>query len=135
MKAIDVAVGVIVNGTEVLLAKRPKHLHQGDKWEFPGGKFESGETLHQAIKRELDEELGIVVEQQTPWFSLYFEYPEKCVNLHMSIVTAFSGEPHGKEGQPVEWVAIERLHTLTFPEANQPILEALQDGRWRQALD
>ena len=125
---IDVAVGVIVNGHNVLLSKRAAHLHQGDKWEFPGGKIEAGEQLADALTRELNEELGITVETQTPWFSLTFDYPEKTVRLNMAVVTEFSGNPHGREGQPVEWVSIDTLHTLVFPDANQPIIEKLQAG-------
>ncbi|WP_100656580.1 8-oxo-dGTP diphosphatase MutT [Alteromonas flava] len=128
--AIDVAVGVIIQGGQVLLAKRPKHLHQGDKWEFPGGKIESGESLSQAIERELEEEIGIVVTVQQPWFSLRFDYPEKTVNLHMSVVHEFIGEPRGVEGQPVEWVAFSALDELTFPSANTPILERLKQGNY-----
>lgn len=127
-KSIDVAVGVIIDGTQVLLAKRPAHLHQGDKWEFPGGKFEVGEELPQALCRELHEEIGITVTEQRNWFSLSFCYPEKTVNLHMAIVSQFDGQPHGKEGQPVEWVEIEHLHSLTFPDANKVIIERLQRG-------
>ena len=59
--SIDVAVGVIIDGARVLLAKRPAHLHQGDKWEFPGGQFEPGESLSQALNREFDEEKGIAI--------------------------------------------------------------------------
>lgn len=125
---IDVAVGVILDGHNVLLSKRPAHLHQGDKWEFPGGKIETGESQSQAIVRELNEELGITVTAQQNWFSLTFDYPEKTVRLNMSVVFAFTGEPHGREGQPVEWVPINSLHTLVFPDANQPIIEKLQSG-------
>lgn len=129
--SIDVAVGVIIDGARVLLAKRPAHLHQGDKWEFPGGKFEPGESLSQALSRELYEEIGIAIQHPREWFSHSFNYPEKTVNLHMAIVTHFEGLPHGKEGQPLEWVAIDQLHTLIFPDANKTIIERLQRGEWK----
>ncbi|MDM7859539.1 8-oxo-dGTP diphosphatase MutT [Alteromonas sp. ASW11-36] len=130
MQHIQVAVGVIVKDGHVLLAKRPEHLHQGNKWEFPGGKIEAGESLEQAIVRELSEELAIEVSQQHAWFSLDYDYPEKRVSLHMSIVSAFTGEPRGNEGQPVEWVAISELGQFTFPDANQPIIDKLQASDW-----
>ncbi len=131
MQHIQVAVGVIVDNDRVLLAKRPEHLHQGNKWEFPGGKIETGESLEDAITRELSEELAIQVTKQRAWFSLDYDYPEKRVSLHMSIVMAFIGEPRGNEGQPVEWVAINQLGQFTFPDANQPIIDKLQSGDWR----
>lgn len=131
MQHIQVAVGVIVDNDRVLLAKRPEHLHQGNKWEFPGGKIETGESLENAITRELSEELAIQVTKQRAWFSLDYDYPEKRVSLHMSIVMAFTGEPRGNEGQPVEWVAINQLGQFTFPDANQPIIDKLQSGDWR----
>ena len=126
LKRINVAVGVIIRSDKVLIAQRAKHLHQGDKWEFPGGKVESGETVESALSRELQEELNIRVSRQKPWFSLQYDYPDKQVNLHIHIVSDFVGEPSGHEGQPIKWVSIDNLHKYTFPDANTPIIEKLQ---------
>jgi 8-oxo-dGTP diphosphatase len=123
---VDVAVGVIIKDSKVLIAERAKHLHQGNKWEFPGGKVESDESVESALKRELNEELGIEIQQQRSWFSLSFDYPDKQVNLHMWIVSEFAGQPEGKEGQPIRWVAFEDLGEYTFPDANVPIIQKLQ---------
>ena len=101
-----VVAAVIVNGSqEVLLAKRPLDRHQGGLWEFPGGKVERGEDVRAALMRELNEELGIIIQDARPLIKIRHAYPDKAVLLDVWRVTAFAGEPHGREGQPIEWVA------------------------------
>ena len=77
-KCLHVVVGVIYNMQgEILLARRPLQVEQGGLWEFPGGKCEKNETVEQALARELQEELGIVVEQARPFIRVYHTYPQK----------------------------------------------------------
>ncbi|MGI3016462.1 8-oxo-dGTP diphosphatase MutT [Shewanella algae] len=125
MKRVHVAVGVIKSGEQILLAKRRGHLHQGGKWEFPGGKVETGETVTQALARELIEEVGLKVTGSTPFMLLSYDYPDKQVLLDIHLVTEFSGTAYGVEGQQVEWVHLEKLPEYTFPDANQPILDKI----------
>ena len=126
MKRIHVAVGVIINDhNQILLAKRHGHLHQGGKWEFPGGKVESMETISQALIRELKEEVDLDVINSEPLMQLSHDYPDKQVLLDIHIVKNFTGKAKGVEGQPIEWVAIEALTNYDFPEANKPIVQAL----------
>ncbi|MEB4592086.1 Nudix family hydrolase [Candidatus Thiothrix sp. Deng01] len=108
----------------ILLAQRPANKHQGGKWEFPGGKLEVGEAPAQALNRELEEELGITVLQAKPLIKVRHVYPERAVLLDVWEVTAFSGDPHGREGQPVAWLEPEQLPMLEFPPANYPIITA-----------
>jgi 8-oxo-dGTP diphosphatase len=119
-------VAAVIRGEKgkILLAQRPLHKHQGGKWEFPGGKVESGETPLQGLCRELHEELGIHVQQAQPLIKVRHVYPERAVLLDVWEVTTFSGEPHGREGQPVAWFDAEQLPTLEFPPANYPIITA-----------
>lgn len=125
MKFIHVAAAVIVNRAgEVLLALRPEDRHQGGLWEFPGGKVEPGEEVLAALERELQEELGIAVRQARPLIRVQHRYPDKAVLLDVWRVDGFEGEPHGREGQAVEWVAPEALPQRAFPAANQPIVTA-----------
>lgn len=123
---LHVAVGVILRQQQVLLAKRAAGKHQANRWEFPGGKLEQGETVVAALKRELAEEIGITVLEAEPFMQLQHEYPERCVLLDIYLVTDFSGEPHGAEGQPLYWAELSELERLSLPDANQPIVEKLQ---------
>ena len=95
-------------------------------WEFPGGKVESGESPESALRRELYEELGITVQAAEPWLQVRHAYPDQAVLLEVWCVTAYTGEPHGREGQPLTWALPAELETFAFPAADQPILTALQ---------
>jgi 8-oxo-dGTP diphosphatase len=124
---LHVAVAAIVRGNhEVLLSQRPQHVHQGGLWEFPGGKLESGETVQQALQRELHEELGMRVERARPLIRIYHDYPDRRVLLDVWRIDGYSGEPHGREGQAVAWVRLDCLEEHAFPVANRPIIQALQ---------
>ncbi|MGD8115986.1 MULTISPECIES: 8-oxo-dGTP diphosphatase MutT [unclassified Vibrio] len=125
MKRIHIVAGIIFNldKSQVFITKRPDDKHKGGFWEFPGGKVEQGETIEQAMIRELEEEIGITTTEQQPFEHLEFDYPDKSLKFDFMTVTQFEGEPYGKEGQQGLWVAIDELVNYTFPEANVPILE------------
>ena len=122
---IEVAVGVIVKENKVLIAKRAIHQHQGNLWEFPGGKIHSNETAIQALKRELAEEVQIIVQQADELMTIEHHYLDKAVKLHVYLVKEFSGIAKGLESQPIKWVAIDKLKNYEFPVANQAIIERL----------
>jgi len=127
MKRIHVAVGVILNkDNQVLLAKRLAHLHQGGKWEFPGGKVESHETCSQALIRELREEVNLNVIDTSPLMTISHDYPDKEVFLDIHTVSSFTGIAEGLEGQEVLWADLDNLHEYDFPDANTPIIDKLQ---------
>ena len=126
-KRVHVAVGVISDGADrILIARRAEHLHQGGLWEFPGGKVEINETVEQALRRELFEELAIEVTAQQPLLTIAHDYSDKAVLLDVWWVSEFCGEPQAREGQPLRWVDVAVLHELEFPAANQPIIVAVQ---------
>lgn len=108
----------------VLIARRPPHVHQGDLWEFPGGKLEPGEDVQTALRRELWEELHIEPLSQRPLIRVPFQYSDRQVLLDVWQVDAFSGTAVGREGQPVRWVQPEQLPDFAFPAANLPIVTA-----------
>ena len=126
MKKISVAVAVIINDLDqVLIAKRHQHLHQGGKWEFPGGKIEEGETAQRALEREIKEEVELTVLEATPLMVLEYDYGDKFVSLDTWTVTRFSGTACGAEQQEIRWVERSRLMDYQFPDANQPIVDSL----------
>jgi 8-oxo-dGTP diphosphatase len=123
---LHVAVGVILRDGELFIAKRQGDQHLAGLWEFPGGKVEAGETVLKALKRELHEELGIEVLTATPLVEQRHEYDIRTVVLDCWLVTEFSGEAHGKEGQLTTWAKIEECaSTYPMPEPNVHILKAL----------
>lgn len=126
MKRVHVAVGVIEDQQgRILISKRAEALHQGGKWEFPGGKVEPGESLQDALLRELHEELGVDGGVVTDLMQIHHDYSDKHVFLDICRVTQVSGNIHGREGQPIKWVPKAELDDYEFPEANQEIVKLL----------
>src|SRR5690554_4687320 len=126
-KCLQVAVAIIVNeDAEVLIARRQAHQHQGNLWEFPGGKCEADETSLQALQREVLEEVDLHVDQAEPLMKISHDYAERLVVLDVWRVTAFRGNAIGREGQLLEWCALAELKNRAFPEANLQIIERLQ---------
>ncbi len=128
MKRIAVVAGVIYNAdqSEVLLALRPAHKHQGNLWEFPGGKIENSESGEAALVRELHEELGISALECQHFMALDFDYPDKSVNLDIWQVLKYEGTPSGREQQDIRWVSVANLKGYNFPAANCAIVDKLQ---------
>lgn len=126
-QALNVAVGVLLNAAgEVLIAWRSAKRHQGGCWEFPGGKTEANEPPTAALARELNEELGIQPLDIEPLIRLPHDYPDRRVVLDVYRVRAWQNEPHGAEGQTVDWVLPNALEQQDFPAANAAIITALR---------
>lgn len=127
MKIVHVAVGVIIRNSDIFLTKRHQDVHQGGKWEFPGGKVESGETVAQALARELKEEVSIDVLACQHFMDISHDYGDKKVKLDIFIVDQFLGEPKAQEGNEQQWCSINDLTQLEFPAANAEIVQKLQE--------
>lgn len=128
---LHVVAGVIYNSQrDILLARRPAHVHQGGLWEFAGGKCQIGEAALPALVRELDEELGIVVEQARPLIRIHHAYPDKNILLDVWQIEQWHGQAYGREGQEVQWCRPDHLKKHSFPAANLPIRSAIQLPSW-----
>ncbi len=124
---VHVALAVIVNQhNEVLISLRDKDVHQGGLWEFPGGKLESGESVFDALKREIKEELNITIHKAVPLKKIQHKYSDITVLLDTWRVDLFEGEPVGSEGQKIKWLAVSELNESEFPEANRCIVMTLK---------
>lgn len=127
-KLVHVAVGVVWRDGRVLIARRQPGAHQGGLLEFPGGKVEPGESVREALVRELREETAITVapDDLQPLIGIRHDYGDKVVLLDVWEVHDSRGEPHGVEGQPVFWMAPGSLTAADFPAANRAIIAAVR---------
>ncbi|MEO7067902.1 MAG: 8-oxo-dGTP diphosphatase MutT [Rhodanobacter sp.] len=124
---IYVLAGVLCDARgHVLLAQRPVGKHLAGLWEFPGGKREPGETPLATLARELQEEIGIVVQQATPLIQVPWRYTERDLLLDAWRVTQWQGEPQSMEGQRLQWLKPAHVDPTTLTPADRPILQALQ---------
>ncbi|MGB5648505.1 MAG: Nudix family hydrolase [Sedimenticolaceae bacterium] len=120
------AAALIDDQGRVLLQRRHADTHQGGLWEFPGGKLEPGESIAEGLARELREELGIDPLAHRPLIRIRHHYADRSVLLDVHEVTAWRGEPVGREGQPLAWAERAALRDYPMPAADIPIVTALQ---------
>ena len=117
---VQVAVGVLIRRDDsFLLTSRPEGKAYAGYWEFPGGKLEVGETIAQALKRELQEEIGITIEDCMSWKTEQIDYPHALVQLNFCKVRRWSGELQMREAQLYAWqqlpVTVKPLLPGTLP--------------------
>jgi len=124
---IHVVAGVLRDRDgRVLVAQRPAGKHLAGFWEFPGGKCEPREAAIDALRRELHEEIGILVESAQPLIAVPHSYPEKRIVLDVWNVEAYSGVPHARETQALRWIEVDELVHLPMPQADVPVVAALR---------
>ncbi len=125
----QVAVGVLFqpDGRFLLTTRPPGKAYEGH-WEFPGGKIEAGETLTQALTRELQEEIGITIAEPQPWKTERIDYPHALVELHFCKVFQWQGELQMKEGQQFSWERLPVQVTPVLP-GTVPVLEWLSQAQ------
>jgi 8-oxo-dGTP diphosphatase len=124
---VNVAVGIVIDSNrKILIAERPCDKIKAGFWEFPGGKVENGETVFEALKREFQEEVGIVVNSALPFMDICYEKQETKVLLNTWIIKDYEGYPVGKENQVIQWIDVMQLDDFIFLEANKTIIEKLK---------
>lgn len=128
-KHTEVAVGVLIapDGA-LLLSTRPEGKPYAGYWEFPGGKIEAGETVVEALRRELQEELGITIAGAEVWRVTEHDYPHALVRLHWCKVFQWEGDFEMREGQTMRWQQLPLTVTPVLPGA-MPVLHWLAEER------
>jgi 8-oxo-dGTP diphosphatase len=126
LPGVDVVVGLLSDGAGRWLVNcRPAGTPLAGSWEFPGGKRRPDEAALAALKRELDEELGIEVLDAQPVLELVHDYPDKRVRLDVWHVRQYRGLVTPREGQPLRWVTVDQCRELELLEADWPIVARL----------
>ena len=125
-----VAAALIVKDGKILVCQRTRHQMMPLKWEFPGGKIESGEEPPEALRRELEEELGIDARIGKEVAHIHHVYKGGgSVELHFYLVHDYQGEIENRIFRDVQWADREALPTYDFLEADLELVHALANGK------
>ena len=125
-----VVAAILVRGDEILICQRTRHQSKPLKWEFPGGKIEFGEQPRDALRRELEEELGIQAEIGDEVERITHTYEDGgTVELRFYVVRSFAGVLENRIFRDVQWVRRERLPEFDFLEADAPLVKQLAGGK------
>ena len=132
-QVVDVAVGILLQpeGTFLLTSRPAGKVYEG-YWEFPGGKLEAGESVEQALRRELQEEIGVTIARAHAWREQLVDYPHALVRLNFCKVYDWSGELHMHEGQQFSWQVLPLDVEPVLP-GTVPVLEWLRQEADRAA--
>lgn len=124
-----IGVAVISNDQgQILIDRRRPEGAMGGLWEFPGGKIEKGETVEECIKREINEELGILIEVGKHLITIDHTYTHLRVTLTVHHCRHLTGVPQPLECDEIRWVSLDELNQFAFPQANIQIIAALREG-------
>lgn len=126
MKSIEVVAAAIIQDNKVLAAQRGYGNYKG-WWEFPGGKVEAGETLPQALRREIQEEMGALVQVGELVGTVEHDYPEFHVKMHCFFCSVESGCLELKEHEDARWLDAEHLHAVNWLASDLDLLGQVED--------
>ena len=127
MKKVEVVAGIIFFQNQILCVQRPKNKYPyiSEKFEFPGGKIENGETKEEALKRELFEELNISIKIKSLFLTVVHEYPDFELTMHSFICEVETKELSLQEHIAKEWLTLKDLKKLDWAAADIPIVDKL----------
>jgi len=129
-RMIRVVAAIMTRGEEILICQRTRHQSKPLKWEFPGGKIEPGEQPRDALRRELEEELGIQANVGDEVERITHTYEDGgAVELRFYVVPSYDGELENRIFRDVQWVPRTRLPEFDFLEADAPLVTQLADGK------
>ena len=129
MKTIEVVAAVIQHQNKILAVKRgpAKYAYISEKWEFPGGKMEAGETEEQTIVREIKEELHMDIHPKEKLLTVEHTYPDFHLTMHTYLCEAETRTPILTEHTAYKWLSLEELYELDWAGADVPIVSALEN--------
>jgi 8-oxo-dGTP diphosphatase len=127
MKQVEVVAAIIVNDNKVLCVQRGENKYEyiSKKFEFPGGKIESGETREDTIVREIMEELDLKIQIQKEFITINHNYPDFTLIMHSFICNCENTNLYLKEHISFEWLPLNELNKLDWAGADVPIVENL----------
>ena len=126
-RPLIVSAGVVLRDGRVMICRRKPEVHNGLKWEFPGGKLEEGESPEEALARELKEELDIKVEVGCVCDAVLYQYPEKAVLVLFYLCAIREGEPVPVDCDAISWAAPEELPEYNFSGADAEFVRRLKN--------
>ena len=125
----EVVAALIWNGDKFMICQRPSHKARGLLWEFVGGKVELGETKEQALIRECEEELDILLSVGDVFADVIHEYPDITVHLTLFNATISEGEPQKLEHNDIRWIMPCEIPNYEFCPADEEILKKIIEVR------
>lgn len=123
---IEVVAALIWDNDKFMICQRPEHKARGLLWEFVGGKVEPGETKEQALIRECQEELGVILDVGDVFMDVIHEYPDITVHLTVFNVTIAEGVPQKLEHNDIKWITPDEIKSYKFCPADVEILSAIK---------
>jgi len=126
MKQVNVAIAIVIQGRQILICQRKADAALGGFWEFPGGKIEPAESPADCARREVMEEVGIVVETVEPLPAIDYDYRDVRVHLHPFLCRYVEGATQARECQQAIWVDPDALENYQFPPADDSLLKELR---------
>jgi len=123
---IDVVAAIIRKNDEILITQRPDRVHLARLWEFPGGKVEDDESFEVALRREIEEELGIKIRVDDEFFTVDYDYPTKSISLHFFNCVIVEGDVKALGVADLRWVKPQDIANYQFPPADIDVIAKLR---------
>lgn len=124
---LTVAAGLVFDSQgRILIGQRTAPERYKGQWEFPGGKVHAGESMANALTRELCEEVGIHVRNSSAYVDYPYDYPDLQVHLYFRTVNDYVGVPGSREGQNLRWIDVFELNMYNTLEGSRAVIDMLQ---------
>ena len=125
----EVVAALIWNQDKFMICQRPAHKDRGLLWEFVGGKVEPGETKEQALIRECQEELAVMLNVGEVFMDVVHEYPDLTVHLMLFHAAIREGIPQKLEHNDIRWITADEIDQYAFCPADEEILMRLKQSK------